>query len=561
MSDIMVESTVQLLDVSAIRPDPLNIRSVKPNADDELTFYKSVAEIGVRMPIIVKPDPLRTDGCDYVIVAGARRWDASVKAGFRVVPAIVRDYGDDQAAVDQVVENAVRADMHPVDQWRCVKKLMDAGYNLSTASATVGISERAGRRLLKLTQIHPDMLAAFAKHEVMPNWDQIATIAMAPAEVQTEAFKLFDPDDSGGWWRVANACDALSIPKSRAIFDVDAWSDRVQFTEDLFAQPDDDDRFSTTDIPAFLKAQEAALQEEAQASKGRISVVKANQPVPDGWRRVWAEQPEKWKKTDRRRVLKYVAQGGYNVGQVTSLVIEPIPGAASVAADHGHPDVEAVRSADLPTPAPRDPITKAGYDILALAKREAVKAALAGLDRENVRMSGLVELLLLAISARNVKVHGDPGNSWHTTDLSDVQDAMIDPNGDLRVLSPAALVDLATDVVGRIVVFDSPKASGGSGPVAEWIGAALKAANNMPRMDTPEFLVCCNASVLRDVATQSGITHPAGKSAKELRLQIAGHAPGWVPVQFGMRGPTAAIPSGDDADTTPVDDEVPDFDA
>lgn len=74
-------------------------------------LVRSVREHGVLQPITVRP----ADG-GYELVAGERRWRACTQAGLGVVPAIVRDIGDDEALTLALVENIQREDLNAIEK-------------------------------------------------------------------------------------------------------------------------------------------------------------------------------------------------------------------------------------------------------------------------------------------------------------------------------------------------------------------------------------------------------------------------------------------------------------
>lgn len=99
----------------------------------------SITEHGVIQPIVVRPVPLDAeprlvDAARYWIVAGERRWRASIEAGRESIPAIVReDLTADQVAMLQVIENLQRADL----------SLHETAAGVSHLVARVGNTEAA----------------------------------------------------------------------------------------------------------------------------------------------------------------------------------------------------------------------------------------------------------------------------------------------------------------------------------------------------------------------------------------------------------------------------------
>src|SRR5579862_3708478 len=72
------------------------------------TFYEdtlkeladSIKERGVLEPIVVRPLAAPDKGVKYQIVMGERRYRASVMAGLKTIPAIVKEMSDEDAQAD-----------------------------------------------------------------------------------------------------------------------------------------------------------------------------------------------------------------------------------------------------------------------------------------------------------------------------------------------------------------------------------------------------------------------------------------------------------------------------
>lgn len=101
--------------VSSIRPNPQQPRKTfEPGALDELR--RSITELGVLVPILVRARPARDGAAAYELIAGERRWRAATAAGLATIPAIVRD-ADDRASLEfAVVENLQRQDLDPLEE-------------------------------------------------------------------------------------------------------------------------------------------------------------------------------------------------------------------------------------------------------------------------------------------------------------------------------------------------------------------------------------------------------------------------------------------------------------
>ncbi|WP_270847622.1 ParB/RepB/Spo0J family partition protein [Ruthenibacterium lactatiformans] len=110
-----------MLPVSELHDFPGHPFQVRDDEEME-KLAESITQHGVLMPGLVRP---RTAG-GYEIVAGHRRKFASVKAGIREMPVIVRDMDDDTAVILMVDSNVQRENVLPSEKARAYKMKLDA---------------------------------------------------------------------------------------------------------------------------------------------------------------------------------------------------------------------------------------------------------------------------------------------------------------------------------------------------------------------------------------------------------------------------------------------------
>jgi len=136
------------LAVDAIRRNPRQPRRViDAGALEELAT--SIKAVGVVQPIIVREVE---DG--YEIIAGERRWRAAQRAGFTVVPAIIRSASDVESLELALVENVVRQQLNPVDEAYALKVLLeDLGVTQENLAARVGKSRSAIANKIRLLEL------------------------------------------------------------------------------------------------------------------------------------------------------------------------------------------------------------------------------------------------------------------------------------------------------------------------------------------------------------------------------------------------------------------------
>jgi ParB family chromosome partitioning protein len=132
------ESTVLgvALDIRIIPLTALRESSTNPRKHfDEKKLGELAASIrdrGVLEPILVRP----VDGA-FEVVAGARRFRASKDAGKADIPAIVREYSDEEAFEVQIEENDQRDDLAPLDRAEAYAALAARGKSAAEIAAIV----------------------------------------------------------------------------------------------------------------------------------------------------------------------------------------------------------------------------------------------------------------------------------------------------------------------------------------------------------------------------------------------------------------------------------------
>ena len=106
--------------LSELRSNPYQPRKIfDQNALDELA--QSIKEHGVFQPIIIKPSIK-----GYEIVAGERRVKASLQAGLDEIPAIVRDFNDNEMMEIALLENLQRENLTCIEEAEAYQKIIEA---------------------------------------------------------------------------------------------------------------------------------------------------------------------------------------------------------------------------------------------------------------------------------------------------------------------------------------------------------------------------------------------------------------------------------------------------
>ncbi len=146
------KGNIQMIDVGKILPNKHQPR--KFFAEDELKeLADSIKEKGVIQPILV------TDlgNGKYELVAGERRWRAAKMAGLLEIPAIIRDFSEEDKLEIALIENIQRSDLNPIEEALAYKEIMER-LNLSQEELAQRIGKNRSSvantlRLLKLPEV------------------------------------------------------------------------------------------------------------------------------------------------------------------------------------------------------------------------------------------------------------------------------------------------------------------------------------------------------------------------------------------------------------------------
>ena len=138
MDDIKVEgsSSINEIPLSQIQPNPDQPRRVfEEEALHELAA--SIKQLGVIQPITLR----MIDDKNYQIIAGERRYRASMIAQKKTIPAYVRTADDENVMEMALIENIQREDLNSIEIALAYQNLIET-YNLTQEQ----LSERIGKK-------------------------------------------------------------------------------------------------------------------------------------------------------------------------------------------------------------------------------------------------------------------------------------------------------------------------------------------------------------------------------------------------------------------------------
>lgn len=143
----------KIIQLSEIQKNPYQPR--KEFSEEKIQeLAQSIKENGLIQPIIVRQSPV----IGYEILAGERRYRASIVAGLSEVPVIVKNLSDQDMMVHSIIENLQREDLNPVDEAKAYQSLIDKGFTHADIAEKMGKSRPYITNLVRLLNLSPSIL-------------------------------------------------------------------------------------------------------------------------------------------------------------------------------------------------------------------------------------------------------------------------------------------------------------------------------------------------------------------------------------------------------------------
>ncbi|CAA0129148.1 MAG: plasmid partitioning protein [Hyphomicrobiales bacterium] len=468
------------VDPRALVENPDHSRQTKSTPQADALLLASIKAVGIVQPPVVSQ---QTDGGNgFVINAGRRRVRLAVAAGLEEIDVLVDDPANDNGAMRSFVENLAREPLNAVDQWRAIERLVALGWTEEAIGVALTLPVRQVRKLRLLANVLPAMLDHMAKGD-MPDERQLRTIASASPDEQKEVWKKHKPskaDPQVSWWSVAQALTKARMYARHASFGDDlAQAYGIQWVEDLFAPADEDSRY-TTDVEAFLGAQQEWMTANLP-KKGIIAEVTnyGEVKLPPKAQRVYG------KASKGDCTAMYLDRDGRVQSVHYRMPAAKKPkGNGATAGDDAADETGA-------TAKPRPDVTRKGVEMIGDFRTDALHEALA---RAPIEDNALMALLILAFAGQNVSVASANGGTYygtrriarHAVNLFDQDGQLLLDNDTLRIAARSVLAEVLSCRENRT----------DSGIVARVAGDVVGADNFLPNMGSDDFLSCLSRSAL-----------------------------------------------------------------
>jgi ParB family chromosome partitioning protein len=143
------QKNLEMMHVNSLQRGKYQPRDdIDPEALNELA--ESIKSQGVIQPLVVR----KITYDKHEIIAGERRWRASILAGLEEVPVIVREIDDQVALAIGLIENIQRESLTPLEEAKALQQLIvDFKMTHEEISQVVGRSRSSVSNLIRLLQL------------------------------------------------------------------------------------------------------------------------------------------------------------------------------------------------------------------------------------------------------------------------------------------------------------------------------------------------------------------------------------------------------------------------
>ena len=178
---------IKEININELRSNPYQPRKVfDQKALEELA--SSIKEHGVFQPIIVKRSIK-----GYEIVAGERRVKASVIAGRDTIPAIIRDFNDQEMMEIALLENLQREDLNPIEEAMAYQNLMNAkGLNHEQLAQRIGKSRSYVTNMVGLMNLPQSVKDLVIARKISATHARTLSKIKDPAKVEEMADRIIN---------------------------------------------------------------------------------------------------------------------------------------------------------------------------------------------------------------------------------------------------------------------------------------------------------------------------------------------------------------------------------
>jgi ParB family chromosome partitioning protein len=239
-------------------------------------LIKSVKANGILQPLIVRPVGQE----QYELVAGERRYRASVSVGLELVPVIIRDLSDEEALHLALFENLQREDLNPVEETEGILQLLSCKLN-QDANFVIKLLQQEAR------------LERESSDDIVPRreWELVLEVFESLGRFTPESFRvnrlplLNLPNDI----KIALREGRIEYTKAREIAKIKSEDSRFSLLENAISR-----NLSLTEIRKLVKEMRTEVNILTSDPSPKDQIKSFTHRLKQS--KLWESDPKKWKR-------------------------------------------------------------------------------------------------------------------------------------------------------------------------------------------------------------------------------------------------------------------------
>lgn len=173
--------TVVNIDINKIVPNPKQPRTVF-NEKELAELSASIKDKGIIQPILA-----RMNKTGYELIAGERRLRAAKAAGLLTVPAIIKDFSDEESVQLALIENLQREDLNAIDEADAYNRLnLEYNWSQEEIAKRVGKSRSTVANMMRLLDLPGEILDGLRKDKISAG--HARALLASPKEKQLQLY-------------------------------------------------------------------------------------------------------------------------------------------------------------------------------------------------------------------------------------------------------------------------------------------------------------------------------------------------------------------------------------
>lgn len=180
---------VRNIKITEIEPNKNQARK-EFNEEKLEELASSIKKYGVLQPIILS----KKDGY-YEIIAGERRWRASVKAGLTEIPAIIKEEDEKKNATISLIENLQRENLTPIEKAKGFKDVLEkSDITVKELAKMLGLNATRVKESIQLLELDKTVIKLINQNKIPENTAKLL-LQVDDKEQQKEIAKYIVEDE------------------------------------------------------------------------------------------------------------------------------------------------------------------------------------------------------------------------------------------------------------------------------------------------------------------------------------------------------------------------------